>query len=83
MEVIILSKDDNYWNKTINLAEHCSWAAGPYLAKKMKNNEFEDFECPFAAVEDEKVVGFCTLTKTDYIPDCKYTPWIGFVYIYQ
>lgn len=81
MEVIKLKKDYIYWKKTMELAENCSWSAGPYLAKKMRNNEFIDFECPFAAIDKDEVVGFCTITKTDFKPDCEYTPWIGFVYV--
>lgn len=81
MEVIKLNKDYIYWKKTIELAEQCSWAAGPNLAKKMRSNDFQDFECPFAAIEQDKVVGFCTIAKNDFIPECEYTPWIGFVFV--
>ena len=81
MEIRILSKTDKYWDETIHLAENCSWGAGSNLGYRMKKNEFEDFECPFVAIEDDKVVGFCLITKTDYIPDCVYTPWISFVFV--
>lgn len=83
MEVRVLNKEDIYWNKTIEMAENCSWRAGYNLGQKLRNNVFEDYECPFAAIEDDKVVGFCTLTKTDYIPNCVYTPWIGFVFVHE
>ena len=81
MEIRILSKADKYWDKTIDLAENCSWGAGPNLGRRMRKNEFEDFECPFVAIEDDKVVGFCLITKTDLIPDCVYAPWISFVFV--
>lgn len=81
MEVRKLTIQDEYYNKTIKMAKHCSWGAGPYLAKRMKEQQFEDFEAPFAAIEKGEVVGYCTLTKTDYIPNCSYTPWIGFVFV--
>lgn len=81
MEVRILDIHDEYWDKTIAMSEKCSWRAGPNLGYKMRVNEFEDFECAFAAIEDYKVIGFCTITKTDYIPNCSYSPWIGFVFV--
>ncbi len=81
MEFRGLTIRDEYWNQTIELSENCSWGAGTNLGSRMRSNDFEDFECPFVAIEDDKVIGFCTLTKTDYIPNCSYTPWIGFVFV--
>lgn len=81
MEIRILNKEDIYWNRTIEMAEKCSWRVGANLGKRMRENIFKDFECPFAAVENNEVIGFCTITKTDYIPNCTYTPWIGFVFV--
>ncbi|MGL4372827.1 MAG: GNAT family N-acetyltransferase [Turicibacter sp.] len=81
MEIKRLTIQDAVWAKTIETANNCSWGAGPNLGQRMKENKFEDFECPFAAIKDNEVVGFCTITKTDYIPNCSYTPWIGFVFV--
>ena len=81
MEIRRLDSKDEYWYHTIKLAEKCSWSAGPNLARRMRENEFTDFECPFIAVDDGTVAGFCTITKTDYIPNCNYSPWIGFVFV--
>lgn len=81
MRVIPLNRENLYWNKTIVLAEKCSWRAGINLVSKMRENNFFDFECPFALIVDDNVIGFCTITKTDYIPNCVYTPWIGYVFI--
>jgi len=81
MNIMRLTSENEYWDQTIKLAEQCTWSAGPNLAKRMKENDFYDFECPFAAVENNQVIGFCVITKTDYIPDCAYTPWIGFVFV--
>jgi predicted N-acetyltransferase YhbS len=81
MEIRKLTIQDEYYNKTIEMANHCSWGAGPHLARRMKGQQFSDFECPFVAIEKGEVVGYCTLTKTDFIPNCPYTPWIGFVFV--
>lgn len=82
IEVYSMTQWHYYWNETISLAEKCSWKAGSYLAKKMKNNEFAEWERVFAVCIDGKVVGFCTLTEKDELPS-KYEliPFIGFVFV--
>ena len=63
-------------------AETCPWKAGPYLANMMKKNDFLEWERVIAAHDREEIMGFCTLTAKDEIPDrYPYTPFIGFVYV--
>jgi len=76
-----LTPNTEDWNKIIELAKKCSWRAGPNLAQKMTANNFEDYECVFGAFVENKAAGFCTVNKTDYIPNCTYSPWIGFVFV--
>lgn len=82
IEIYSMTHCHKYWNETISLAAKCLWKAGPYLAEKMKNNEFAEWERVFAACVDGKVVGFCTLAEKDELPP-KYevTPFIGFVFV--
>lgn len=81
-EIYSMTQGHEYWNETLSLAAKCSWKAGPYLAEKMKNNEFAEWERVFAACVDGKVAGFCTLTKKDELPSkYKFTPFIGFVFV--
>lgn len=82
IEIYSMTQGHKYWNGTISLAEKCSWKAGSYLAEKMKNNEFAEWERVFAACVDEKVVGFCTLSEKDELPPkYEFTPFIGFVFV--
>jgi len=37
--------------------------------------------CASLLVEGGEIAGFCTLTKTDCVPDAPYTPYIGFVFV--
>ena len=70
------------WDKTIDLAEKCSWGAGPCLAKKMKQNDFESNERVFIALCDDDIAGFCTLTNKDELPaEYDLEPFIGFVFV--
>lgn len=47
----------------------------------MKSNEFSDWERVFVALEDNYIVGYCTIAKIDCIPDIKYTPYIGYIFV--
>ena len=53
-----MTQKHKYWNETICLAEKCPWKAGPYLAQKMKNNDFNTWERVFVACVNGKVAGF-------------------------
>ena len=82
VEIYSMTQGHYYWNETLTLAAKCSWKAGPYLAEKMKNNEFAEWERVFAACVDGKVEGFCTLTEKDELPSkYEFTPFIGFVFV--
>ena len=35
----------------------------------------------FVAFEDNHIVAYCTLTKTDCIPNVPYTPYIGYMFV--
>ncbi len=77
-----MQKGHILWNKTISFAQSCSWKAGPYLAERMKENAFKDWERVVVAVEDETIVGYCTLSERDELPEeYDYSPFIGFVFV--
>lgn len=71
-----------YWDKTIELAEACSWKAGSFLARQMQENDFADNERVIIAREGDRIAGFCTFANRDEIPeDLGFTPFIGFVFV--
>lgn len=70
-----------YFNKLTDYAKNCSWVAGSHLAALLENDDFTDWECAFAAIYDEQIVGFCTFMKTDYYPENKYSPWISTIFV--
>ncbi len=81
-EIYCMTQKHKYWNETICLAEKCPWKAGPYLALKMKNNDFNTWERVFVAYVNGKVAGFCTFAEKDELPEeYKFTPFIGFVFV--
>ena len=81
MEIKEIFKDDAWWRKTINYAKNCSWNAGKSLAEIMENNWFSDCERIFITIDNENIIGYCTFTEKDCIPDVNYTPYIGFIFV--
>lgn len=81
-EIYLMKKEHKYWEETISLAERCSWKAGPFLAKKMQDNEFKEWERVCAVCENGKVAGFSTFTEKDELSEqYDFTPFIGFVFV--
>lgn len=81
MEIKTLKFGDDLWEPIAEFANNCSWKAGPALAKQMLENRFSGWQRVFAALDGQHIAGYCTLTKTDTIPDISYTPYIGFVFV--
>ena len=81
MNIEILSHSSPLWESVADYADACSWSAGKALARDMRNGAFTDWERVIAALDEGRVCGYCTATKTDCIPDVPYTPYIGFVFV--
>ena len=81
MQVIRLSCGDSLWMQTIEFAENCSWIAGKHFADLLRKNSFSDWEAAFAAVDNGRIVGYCTFLKTDYYPENRYSPWISSIFV--
>ena len=81
VQVVRAEKGTPIWNNLSAYAAACSWVAGAHLSKMLNQNAFSDWECAFAALDGEKIVGFGTLMKTDYYPENRYTPWISSLFV--
>ncbi|WMJ23594.1 GNAT family N-acetyltransferase [Paludicola sp. MB14-C6] len=81
MKVVRLIEDSELWEQVIVYAQNCLWKAGPFLASGMREHKFTDWEKVFVASEGNQIAGYCTLSKTDCIPDVPYTPYIGYVFV--
>jgi predicted GNAT family N-acyltransferase len=81
MQIESLFYNDNLWQIVAEYAQNCSWKAGTTLAKQMNECHFSDWERVFAALDGVQIAGYCTLAKSDCIPDIAYTPYIGFVFV--
>lgn len=81
MIIKAITSIDSEWTKVIDYAEKCSWKAGINLANAMRKEQFTEWERVFIAIENDEIAGYCTVAKTDCIPDVPYTPYIGFVFV--
>jgi len=81
IEVRKVVRTDALWNRLAGYAQSCSWIAGSHLAGMLRENRFSDWEAVFAAMDGERIVGFCTFLKTDYYPENRYWPWISSIFV--
>lgn len=81
MNIKKLNQNEKLWQELIDYANNCDWEAWPILAQKMEENNFLDWEKVFIAIDDEKIVWFCTFTEKDWIPDCEYSPFVWFIFV--
>ena len=82
MEIYVMTYGHPLWDETASNAENCSWKAGPYLSKKMRNNGFSETERVLVATKNRRPVGYCTFSMKDELPeDSDYSPFIGFVFV--
>lgn len=81
-EIYLMTAEHTYWKETISFAEKCSLKAGPFLAKKMQENEFNEWERVCAVCVNGKVAGFSTFMEKDELSEqYDFTPFIGFVFV--
>ena len=49
----------------IHWAENWDWSVGKVIAKRLRNNHFEDWETIVVLMIDEQYAGFCAIEKKD------------------
>lgn len=81
MDFKMITPSDGLWNQVRDYADQCSWRAGKSLADAMDNHLFTEWERVIVALDHQKICGYCTVAKTDCIPDLPYTPYIGYLFI--
>lgn len=81
MEFMTITSSDNIWDKVSEYAQNCSWNAGKSLSKNMSENVFTDWERVIVALHGQNIAGYCTVAKSDCIPNVPYTPYIGYMFV--
>jgi len=80
MEYHVLKKNNSNWGSVAKEINKADWKAAKYLAKKMANNEFDDWEGIVVAEATDRIVGFCSFVSKDIV-DLAYSPYIAIVYV--
>ncbi len=81
VEFVIIGPYDPLWETVARFAGECSWRAGKALCAEMSENAFSDWERVIVALEGTDIAGYCTVKKSDCIPNVPYTPYIGYVFV--
>jgi N-acetylglutamate synthase-like GNAT family acetyltransferase len=81
MEIRQVLYKDEYWDKLIEFAKNSSWSASPIIAKNWEENNYLEWERIFAAVENDNIIGHCSLNEKDSVPDAEYTPYVQSVFV--
>lgn len=71
--------------KLLNFLQKAEWPAGPYLAKLIKENKFNekygDQAQLFFYIEKDEPLSFGALVEQDYLPKPELKPWISLIYV--
>lgn len=81
MKFLSITSSDDMWKEVSQFAQSCSWRAGKSLSQRMSNNSFTDWERVIIALHENNIAGYCTVTKSDGIPNISYTPYIGYLFV--
>lgn len=81
INIILITKNDYYYNEVIKYAKKCSWKAGASLVSKMESDYFKDWQRVIVTLVDGYIVGFATVVAIDSIENSGYLPFIGYVYV--
>ena len=85
MEAIKLQKVDKgtpLANTLLNFVKNFSWLeVKEHTVKLLENWEFEDWETPFAAMVNGRIIGMVTIMKSDYYPLPEIFPWISTLFV--
>ena len=81
MNFIEITPTDDLWERVMRFAQNCSWNGGKSLFQRMCDNAFSDWERVIVALHENDIAGYCTVSKTDCIPNISYTPYIGFLFV--
>ena len=84
MKIIQLSNNpqDKIRKELIEFARNCSWqGTGGYFAELLENNDFEESEKIFIALDKEDMIGFAALVNESCVEDAEFSPWLDFLFV--
>ena len=77
-----VDKDTESEKELLKFVQNFSWeAVKEHTVRVIKNWEFEEWETPFIAMADGRIVGMVTIAKSDYYPLPEIYPWISTLFV--
>lgn len=62
--------------------ENSAWTdVKDHIAKLIRDSELTDWETMFAAEKDGRIIGMCSVMKTDYYPMPEVFPWVSCIFV--
>ncbi len=85
MTETVIRKVDKYTELSVQLIDfvrNFSWdEVREHTLHVLGNWEFTDWETPFAAISEGRIIGMVTVMKTDYYPLPEVYPWISTLFV--
>ncbi|MBE6613599.1 MAG: GNAT family N-acetyltransferase [Ruminococcaceae bacterium] len=82
MELKKVDKGTPLADDLLNFVKNFSWEdVKEHTVNMLENWKFEEWETPFAAIVNGKIVGMATIMKSDYYPLPEIFPWISTIFV--
>lgn len=82
VRIMKVDKDSRLREALTEFVRDFSWEeVKEHTLRVLRNWEFEEWETPFAALADGRVVGMITIAKTDYYPLPEIFPWVSTLFV--
>ena len=77
-----VDKDTELAKKLLTFVENFSWSeVKEHTVRVIQNWEFTEWETPFVALVDDRIVGMVTIMKSDYYPLPDIYPWVSTLFV--
>lgn len=82
IEIIKIENNTPLKEKLLKFVEDFSWEeVKGHTLKIIRDWYFSDWEAPFIAVIDGKIIGMATIMKEDYYPLPEIYPWVSTIFV--
>ena len=82
IEIIKIENNTPLKEKLLKFVEDFSWEeVKEHTLKIIRDWYFSDWEAPFIAVIDGKIIGMATIMKEDYYPLPEIYPWVSTIFV--
>ncbi len=82
LQVQKVDRDTKMHARLLDFVANFSWEdVREHTLRVLQNWEFEEWETPFAAIIDDRIVGMVTVMKSDYYPLPEIYPWVSTLFV--